>query len=73
MIAASTIPTSAAKLARDLRADLRHLKSRGIDPATFLNGTLARICRKAEKAAHRDGGDLPALDTAWYGQHCRVA
>jgi len=70
---AKLFPTSAGKLARDLRADLRQLKSRGIDPATFLSGTLVRIYRKVEKAARRDDGDLPALDTAWYGQHCRVA
>ena len=54
MIAASSMPTSAAKLARDLRADLKHLRSRGIDPATFLGGTLDRIVRKIEYTAQRN-------------------
>ncbi len=63
MMVAKPFPTSAAKVARDLRADLRHLKSNGIDPVTFLNGTLVRIYRKAEKAAQRDSGDLPSLVT----------
>ncbi|HME53291.1 MAG TPA: hypothetical protein VKM55_13800 [Candidatus Lokiarchaeia archaeon] len=53
MIAATNIPTSAAKLARDLRADLKHLRARGIDPYTFLGGTLASIARRAEKLAYR--------------------
>lgn len=53
MIEASSIPTSAAKLARDLRADLKHLRARGIDPDTFLGGTLASIARRAEKIAYR--------------------
>nr|MDO8114933.1 hypothetical protein [Candidatus Sigynarchaeota archaeon] len=73
MMTAKLFPTSAAKLARDLRADLRQLKSRGIDPATFLSGTLVRIYRKVEKAARRDEGDRPVTDATWYGQHCHVA
>jgi hypothetical protein len=38
----------AAKLARDLRRDLGHLRRRGVDPATFLGGALVRIVRRVE-------------------------
>ncbi|MEX2727729.1 MAG: hypothetical protein Q6353_010780 [Candidatus Sigynarchaeum springense] len=44
-------PGEAAKLARDLKKDLGHLRRRGIDPATFLGGVLARIAARAEKLA----------------------
>nr|MDO8115064.1 hypothetical protein [Candidatus Sigynarchaeota archaeon] len=72
MMTAKLLPTSAAKLARDLRADLRQLKSRGIDPATFLSGTLVRIYRKVEKAARR-GEELPTVDYfARFGEYSRL-
>jgi hypothetical protein len=41
----------AARLARDLKKDLAHLRRRGVDPATFLGGTLARIASRVELAA----------------------
>ncbi len=41
-------PGDAAKLARDLKKDLDHLRKRGVDPSTFLGGTLARIVRHIE-------------------------
>ncbi len=38
----------AARLARDLKKDLAHLRKRGVDPATFLGGALVRIVRRVE-------------------------
>ncbi len=43
-------PGDAAKLARDLRRDLAHLRRRGVDPATFLGGALVRIASRVEHA-----------------------
>jgi hypothetical protein len=43
-------PGDAAKLARDLKRDLGHLRRRGVDPATFLGGALVRIARRVEAA-----------------------
>ena len=44
-------PGEAARIARDLKKDLGHLRRRGIDPATFLGGALARIARRVEQYA----------------------
>ncbi len=41
-------PGEAARIARDLKKDLGHLRRRGIDPATFLGGALVRITRSIE-------------------------
>ncbi len=41
-------PGEAAKLARDLKKDLGHLRRRGVDPSTFLGGALVRIVRRVE-------------------------
>jgi hypothetical protein len=43
-------PGDAAKLARDLKKDLGHLRRRGVDPSTFLGGVLVRITRRIEAA-----------------------
>jgi hypothetical protein len=44
-------PAGAAKLARDLKRDLGHLRRHGIDPDTFLAGALANIARRVEQHA----------------------
>jgi hypothetical protein len=44
-------PGDAAKLARDLKKDLGHLRRRGVDPATFLGGALVRIADRVQRAA----------------------
>ncbi len=44
-------PGEAAKVARDLKKDLAHLRRRGVDPATFLGGALARIASRVERCA----------------------
>jgi hypothetical protein len=44
-------PAGAAKLARDLKRDLGHLRRHGIDPETFLGGMLATITRRVEQHA----------------------
>ncbi len=43
-------PGDAARLARDLKKDLGHLRRRGVDPATFLGGALVRITARVEHA-----------------------
>jgi len=43
-------PGEAARIARDLKKDLSHLRRRGIDPATFLGGALVRIASRVEAA-----------------------
>ena len=44
-------PGDAAKLARDLKKDLGHLRRRGVDPATFLGGALVRIASRVNMLA----------------------
>jgi len=44
-------PGEAARIARDLKKDLGHLRRRGIDPATFLGGALVHIARRVENIA----------------------
>lgn len=43
--------TPIARLARDLRADLRALKKGGIDPRTFAGGHHAWLVQRVKKAA----------------------
>jgi len=44
-------PGEAARIARDLKKDLGHLRRRGIDPATFLGGALVHITSRVARAA----------------------
>ncbi len=65
-------PGDAARLARDLKKDLDHLRKRGVDPATFLGGVLAAIAARAEDAAAWHSRMTEAERCAWYGQHARL-
>jgi hypothetical protein len=65
-------PGDAAKLARDLKKDLGHLRRRGVDPSTFLGGALASIAARIENAASRSRQMTEAERCAWYGQYARV-